>query len=182
MFERLAQAAGGGVEHRLSVFVLARVSVGVLGMALVTVGPYQSRLDAELPEREVGVGVEGDRGVRGERQVLGACVLEQVGAELVDQVVLDAVVAGAVLRGEPHGVLVGGVDARDGGGAVLVHLAGELAGELHRADLRAEEAPEGALDEGGERGLHGSQRIHRRSPSRIARTNGHASQTSDRTA
>ncbi len=90
-------------------------------------------------------------------------MLEQVGAELVDQLVLDPVVAGAVLRGEPHGVLVGGVDARDGGGAVLVHLAGELAGELHRADLRAEEAPEGALHEGSERGLHGSQRIHRHS-------------------
>ena len=146
-------------------FVLAvlSVSLGALGVALVAVGPHQSRLDAKLTQREVGVCVERDRGVRGERQVLGAGVLEQVGAELVDQVVLDAVVASAVLRREPHGVLVGGVDARDGGGAVLVHLAGELAGELHRADLRAEEAPEGALHEGGERGLHGSQRFHRHS-------------------
>ena len=104
--------------------------------------------------------MEGDHGVGGELEILAASVLEQVGAELVDQLLLDAVVAGAVLRGEPHGVLVGGVHARHGGGAVLVHLARQLAGEFHRAHLGAEEAPEGALHEGGEGGLEALEGIH----------------------
>ena len=64
------------------------------------------------------------------------------GAELVDDVALDALVALAVLRGEPDHVLVGDIGARHRDGAVLVHLLRELAGELDRLHVRAERTAE----------------------------------------
>ena len=96
------------------------------------------------------VGAELDHRARDQREALAARVLEQVGAELVDDLVLDALVALAVLRRQPDRVLVGHVGARDRHGLVLVHLARELARELDRAHLGAEGAPEGALDEAGD--------------------------------
>ena len=111
-------------------------------------------------------------GLGGEDQVLAAGVLEQVGAQLFDHLLLDALVAFAVLGREPDRVLVGHVHARDRHGAVGVHLAGELAREFHRAHLRAEDAPEGALDEVGDRGLDALEQVHRRTARAERRTVG----------
>ena len=130
---------------------------------LITVigGADQPGLDPELPQREALVGVEADVGRRGEDHLLATGVLEHVGAQLVDHLVLDALVAGAILGREPDRVLVRHVHPRDGDGAVCVHLAGELAGQLHRAHLRAKHAPKGALDEVRDRGLDALEQVHR---------------------
>ena len=87
-------------------------------------------------------------------------MLEQVGAQLVDHLVLEALVARAVLRRQPHRVLVGRVHARQRHRAVCIHLARELARQLHRAHLRAEHPSEGALDEVGDRCLDALQQVH----------------------
>ncbi len=143
--------------------------VGRVRSLILTSGPDQPRLDAEFAERETLVGVKGDVRRRGEDQILAARVLEQIGAQLVDDLVLDALIAFAVLGREPHRVLVRDVHARDRDGTVGVHLAGELAGELHRPDLRAEHPSEGALDEVGDHGLDALERVHRRTAGRIPR-------------
>ena len=111
---------------------------------------HHARLDAELAEREALVGAELDLRAADEREALAAGVLEQVGGELVDDLVLDALEALAVLRRQPDGVLVGDVGARHRHGLVLVHLAGQLAGDLDRPHLGAEDAAERAFDEAGE--------------------------------
>ena len=101
-----------------------------------------------------------DLGPRDEGDALAAGVLEQVGAELVAQVALVAAELLAVARGQPHRVLVGDVGAGDGDDLVLVHLAGELAGDLDRPDLRLEGAGERPLDEAGELRLQVAQHAH----------------------
>src|SRR5215211_13937 len=66
----------------------------------------------------------------------------------------------AVLRGEPHRVLVRDVHARDRLRLVLVHLARELAGELDRLHARSEGAAEGALNEALELRLDVPEHAH----------------------
>src|SRR5439155_2158723 len=156
-------AGGCAVDHRLTVFVLLGWAWAVsVAWLTLTLGADQPRLDAELPERELLVGVEADHGMRGEDQLLAARVLEQVGTELVDDLMLDARIALPVLRREPHGVLVWHVDARNRHGAVGVHLAGQLARQLHRAHLGPEHTPEGALDEACDRCLDALEQVHLR--------------------
>src|ERR1039458_185062 len=133
---------------------------GRVGLLTVTARADQLRLNAEFPKRQPLVGVEGDQRAGRQYQLLATRMLEQVGAQLVDHLVLDTLVAGAVLWREPHRVLIWRVHARDRGGAMLVHLAGELAREFHRAHLRAEQAPESALDEVGDRCLDALQHVH----------------------
>ncbi len=104
-----ANARRGAVDHRLAVLLgrgrrrggASRGGAGRRrrrGRALVLAGADQLRLDAEFAERQALVGVEGDERWRGEDQVLAARVLQQVGAQLVDHLVLDAFVARAVAR------------------------------------------------------------------------------------
>jgi hypothetical protein len=131
-----------------------------VGLTLI-LGPDQPRLDPELAEGELLVCVKDDDRIGGEDQLLTARVLQQVGAELLDDLVLDSLVAGAVLGRQPHGVLVGDVRARDRDRAVRVHLAGELAGQLDRTHLGAKHAPEGALHEAGDRCLDALEQVHR---------------------
>ena len=123
---------------------------------------HEAGLDAEFAEREVLVGVEHHARLGGHDQILAPSVLEQVAAQLVDHLLFDAAVAGTVLGREPHRVLVGHIHAGDRERAVGVHLAGELAGEFHRTHLRAEDAPEGPLDEVGDRRLDALQQVHGR--------------------
>ena len=76
---------------------------------------------------------------------MAAGVLQEVGGELLLERALVALEALAVLGAEPDRVLVGHVDARDRGGAMRVHLLGELARDLDGLDLRGEGARERAL-------------------------------------
>ena len=99
-----------------------------MGLLTVTVGADQPRLDAEFPQRQALVGVKGDQRPRGQDQLLAAGVLQQVGAQLVDHLVLDSLVARAVLRREPHRVLVRRIHPRDR----LVRCS-----SISRASLRA---------------------------------------------
>ncbi len=127
---------------------------GVAGLA------DEAGLDAELAEAQALVGAELDLRARDEREPLAARVLEQVGAELVDDLALHAGEALAVLGGEEDGVLVGHVRARDRHRAVLVHLLGQPAGQLDRADLGLEDASERPLDQAGDLVLEASEHAH----------------------
>ena len=62
--------------------------------------------------RQPLVGVEGDPRRRGQDQVLAACVLEHVRAQLVDHLALHLLVARAIARRQPDGELVGRVHVR----------------------------------------------------------------------
>jgi hypothetical protein len=104
--------------------------------------------------------VELDLRAADERQPLPPRVLEQVGRQLVDDLVLDALEALAVLRRQPDGVLVGDVRAGHGHGLVLVHLARQLAGDLDRAHVAAEDTAERAFDEAGQLLLQVAQNAH----------------------
>ena len=64
--------------------------VALLGVVLLGVGADHPRLDAELAERQPLVGAELDLRAADQREALAAGVLEQVGGELVDDLVLDA--------------------------------------------------------------------------------------------
>src|ERR1700728_731217 len=134
-----------------------RLLGGLLGAVL---DPGHARFDAEFAERESLVGVERDARARGEREILAASVLQEIGAQLVDHLVLDTLVARSVLRGQPHRILVWRIHARHRGGRVLIHLARELARQLHRSDLGLEHATKGAFDKAGDHVLQCSQRIH----------------------
>ena len=101
---------------------------------------HEARLDPELAEAQAVVGLELHLGPREERVVVAARVLQQVGGELLLERALVALEPLAVLRAEPHRVLVRDVDARDRRRAVGVHLLRELAGDLDRLDLRGEGA------------------------------------------
>jgi hypothetical protein len=74
-------------------------------------------------------------------------MLEQIPRQLTAQLDLIALELLAVLRGQPDRVLVGRVGARQRRDLVLVHLALELARDLHRAHLGLEGARERPLDE-----------------------------------
>ncbi len=124
--QRLLRAIGRRVDHRVPVVSLLG------GFAL---RPHQARLDAELAEVQALVGAELDDRSRHHRQPLAPRVLEQVGAQLVDDLVLDALVALAILRRQPDRVLVWHVCPRHRHGPVVVHLARQLAREFDRAHL-----------------------------------------------
>jgi hypothetical protein len=121
---------------------------------------HEPRLDAELAQAQALVGVEGDLRAADQRELLAAGVLEQVGGELVDDLLLHPFEALAILRAQPHDVLVGHVGARHGDGLVLVHLARQLARDLDGADLGAEDAAERPLDEAGDLVLEVAQEAH----------------------
>src|SRR5204863_9302562 len=92
----LLGAGGGRVDHRVPV-------VGLLhGLGR---GAHEPRLDPELAQAQALVGVEGDLRAADERELLAAGVLEQVGRELVGDLVLDAFEALAILGAEPDDVL-----------------------------------------------------------------------------
>ena len=107
----------------------------------------EAGLDAELAEAEALVDLQAHLGPGEERQVVAARVLQEVGGELLLERALVALEALVVLRAEPDRVLVGHVDARDRGGAVRVHLLGELARDLDGLDLRREGARERTLNQ-----------------------------------
>ena len=142
LLQRRLDAVGRRVDHRVPVVGL----LGVVPSPSLTVRAWMPN----SPSASCSSVRNSICGPRDQRQRLAARVLEQVGAELVDDLLLDALVALAVLGREPDDVLVGHVGARDRDGAVLVHLLGELARELDRADLGAEDAAERPLDEAGD--------------------------------
>ena len=113
------------------------------------------------PSESAVVGAELDLRAGDQRQALAARVLEQVAGQLVDDLVLDALVALAIVGRQPDGVLVGDVGARNRHGAVLVHLLGQLVRDLDRAHLGLEDAAERALDEAGDAILEVAQHAHR---------------------
>ncbi len=158
LFERPLQTRRSAVDHRLAVLFLFNWRLRSL---ILAVGPDQPRLNAEFTERQTLVGMEGDVQPRGEDQIFATRVLEQIRAQLVDHVVFNPLVATAVLGRKPHGVLVRRIHPRDGHGAMGIHLTRELAGKLHRADLRAKHASENPLDEVGDCGLDALERVHR---------------------
>ena len=103
--QRLLRALGRRVDHRVAV-------VGLLGrLGLVPIHAHEPRLDAELAEVQPIVGAELDHRSRDEREALAARMLEQVGAQLVDHLVLDAFVALAVLGRQPDRVLIRDIGA-----------------------------------------------------------------------
>jgi hypothetical protein len=104
--------------------------------------------------------VELDLRAADQGQALAAGVLEQVGRQLLDDLVLDALEVLAVLGRQPDGVLVRHVRPRHRDGLVLVHLARELAGDLERAHLAAEDAAERALDQARQLLLEVAQNAH----------------------
>jgi hypothetical protein len=79
-----------------------RGRLGTVGLLTVTAGVDRLRLDAEFAERQMLVGMEDDTGRRGQDQLLATGVLQQVGAEIVCDLILDALVALAILGREPH--------------------------------------------------------------------------------
>ena len=113
--------------------------------------------DSELADGEVLVGGhEHDR--RGEERVaLAARMLGEVLLELGHERLLVPGELLSVLRREVDRELVRDVDPRHGDGAVIVHLLHELARELDRLDMRAEGAPEDALEETFDLGLDRAQ-------------------------
>ena len=141
---------------------------GLLAFPRILLGPCQPRFDAKFAELQVLVGVKHDLRPRSQRQILAARVLEQIGAQFVDHLLLDALVARAIAGREPDRVLVGCVYARYRGRLVLVHLACQLVRELHRTDLGFEDAAERAFDKAGDHVLQCPQRIHLRGTSKRA--------------
>src|ERR1017187_1388367 len=82
-------------------------------LALAAAGTDQPGLDSKFPQRQPLVGVKRDPRIGREDQILATSVLQQIGAQLVEDLMLDSLVTGTVLRREPHEVLVGHVNARD---------------------------------------------------------------------
>src|SRR5829696_6900736 len=142
--QRLGDPVRRRVDHRVA--LLARAGCD----PLVLVRPHEPRLDPELAEPQALVGLERDLGRRQQRHALAPGMLQQVARQLATELVLIAGELLAVLRREPDGVLVRRVGAAQRLDAVLVHLARELARDLHRPDLGLEGARERALDEPGE--------------------------------
>ena len=131
------------VDHRRAGLDLRCVGDEVRALRL-----RHARRDPELADREVRVGLHeharlGEQGV-----ALAARVLDQVLLQLAEQRGLVPRELLAVARREVEHVLVRDVDARDRDRAVLVHLLGELAGELDRLDVRLEGTAEHPLEEG----------------------------------
>src|SRR3954468_22058245 len=155
LLERLGQALGGRVDHGV-----ARVALGGTVVALLAARVDEAGLDAELAELEPVVGLEVDRRAGEQGEPLPARVLEQIAGELPAQRALRVGEAFAIVGREPHGVLVGHVDPVQGGRAVIVHLAGQLAGDLDRADLRPEGTGERPLDQAGDLALQGLEHAH----------------------
>src|SRR5271154_4648790 len=93
--------SGLGV-HELGAFIC---------LTLPAAGAYQPGLDSKFAQREPLVGVKGDLWIGSQDQILATSVLQQVGAQLVADLILDSLVTGTVLGREPHEVLVGNVDA-----------------------------------------------------------------------
>jgi len=103
--ELLLLPCGRRVDHRVAVRRL--LGAAVRGLAR----PDEPRLDAELAQLQRLVRLELDVRTGDEREALAAGVLEQVGGQLVEELALDPLQPRAVLRREPHGVLVGDVGA-----------------------------------------------------------------------
>jgi len=116
-------------------------------LALTGGGLHQPGLDAELAEAQALVHLQLDLRPRQQGIVVAAGVLEQVAGKLLAERALVAFDPLVVGRREPDGVLVGNVDARNGGGSVGVHLLGQLARDLDRLHLRREGATEDPFDE-----------------------------------
>src|SRR4051795_5300371 len=95
-------------------------------------------LEPDLAEPQVVVGLELHGRAGQEGDALAAGVLEQVARQLAPQLGLVALELLTVRRREPHDVLVGRVGARERAHLVLLHLAGELAGDLDGAHLGLE--------------------------------------------
>ena len=155
LVEVRAQAVGGRVDHRVAV-----VALDGLRLRGVLRGADHPRLDAELAEVQGVVGLERDLRARDERELLAARVLEQVGAQLVADLVLDLAEALAVVGREPDDVLVRDVRARDRDRAVLVHLLGQAAGQLGGPDLGLEDTAERPLHEVGDLALEAPEHGH----------------------
>ena len=154
--QRLREPLGGRVDHRVALVALARrrresSSAGRTSRAWMPNSPSRSR--SSVLKRDLRRGDE--------RDPLAARVLEQVARELGGEVALVALELLAVVGREPDGVLVGGVGARQRLDLVLLHLARELARDLHRAHLGLEGTRERALDKTGQLGLQVAQNAHR---------------------
>jgi hypothetical protein len=131
----------------------------VLGRGVLR-GADHPGLDAELAEVQRVVGLERHLRAGDEGELLLARMLEQVGAQLLGDLVLDVVEALAVVGGQPHHVLVRDVRARHRDRLVLVHLLRQPARELDRSDLRPEHAAERPLHEVGDLALEASENGH----------------------
>ena len=102
--------------------------------------------DAEHPDGQVVLGLERDDGARRGAVALAAGVLDQVLLELVAHLRLVGRELLAVGRVQVDRVRVRDVDAVDRDRAVVVHLLGQLAGQLDGLDRRSERATEEAFD------------------------------------
>ncbi len=89
-------------------------------------------------------------------------MLEQVSGKLIAERVLVVDEPLAVTRGQEDPVLVRHIRARHGVGLVLLHLPGQLASELDRPHLGAEDTAERALDEACDLALETSEDTHPR--------------------
>ena len=87
-------------------------------------------------------------------------MLDQVTGQLLEQRLLVVPVVGSVSWGEVEEVLVRRVDPADRDSLPVIHLLGELAGELDRLDVRAKGATEHALEQGLQRVLDSAQYAH----------------------
>jgi hypothetical protein len=144
----LARGAVGRVDHRVAEVARRRAGLGRLPLALRLA--EQLGLDAKLPHGQPLVCVELDLRPARQRERLLARVLEQVVGQLLAQRGLVARELLAVARRQEHPVVVGHVHARDGDHLVLLHLLGELVGQLHRLHAGAEGAAERAFDDASE--------------------------------
>ena len=103
--------------------------------------------DPELADGEIVVLAQLDPRPRDERIALAPGVVGEIVGELRKQPLLVALELLAILRREIQVVFVRDVDARERHRSVLVHLLGELAGQLYGLDVRAEGATEDAFEE-----------------------------------
>src|SRR3954468_23567134 len=90
--QRLRDAVGHRVDHRVALIALARMLFFMRGRA------HEPRLDAELAQPQALVGLERDLRLRHEVDPLAPRVLEQVSGQLARQLVLVALELRAILR------------------------------------------------------------------------------------
>ena len=157
----LANLAVGRVDHRVPEVPGGGRRRGRRVRRLLLVWHGQELgLDPELAEVEPLVRVELHLGPSRERERLLAGVLEQIVGQLLPQCRLIARELLPVLLGQEHAVVVWHVHARDGGHLVVLHLLGQLVGQLHGLNARLEGAAERALHEPAELRLQVAQHAH----------------------
>src|SRR6185437_13646050 len=122
--------------------------------------------DTEHPHGQVGLGLERDDGAGGGAVALAAGVLDQVLRELVAHLRLVRRELLTVGRVQIDRVGVRDVDAVDRDRAVVVHLLGQLAGQLDGLHGRSERATEEAFDKAPDPAFDVAENAHGGLPTR----------------